>query len=398
MEDGNWKKWEEYFQPVSGSVYAEDFNNTQMGANIRYYTGNDDFPDLDEIHADIVLIGAGYDMSDLSAPLHDTPNHVRYWLYKLCCGNYQVRIVDLGNFGLRTSLEENCNVLSRILQDVMERNMHPVLIGGGRELAYALYLAYARSGRFCNMCDVSSTLSFKEISQELTADNLLGRILGEKESFLFNYSNLAYQSYFNPPDLVRLFRDFYFDLLRLGEVRRKIEETEPIIRDAHVFTVDMGAIKWADAPNSINATPNGLFSDEICRLVRYAGLSQKLNAFGIFGIKPGGKREWTDHHLAAQIIWHLIEGFYNRKEETLDVNHPDYIQFTVALGGFPDQIVFYKNKWSEKWWMAVPVHGKAKDKFHIKEYLVPCSLSDYEYAATGEIPDRWLQRFHQIND
>ena len=107
---------------------------------------------------------------------------------------------------------------------------------------------------------------------------------------------------------------------------------------------------------------------------------------------------WTDHHLAAQVIWHLIEGFYNRKEENLDVRHANYLEFTVALTGFPDQIVFYKNKISEKWWMAVPIQGKASDKYGQQEYLVPCALSDYEFAASGEIPERWIRRFHQLND
>jgi formiminoglutamase len=398
MEAEHWNAWEEYFQPVSGHAYAEDFNNTQLGANIRYFSGKGDFPDLDELHADLVILGAGYDSSDLSAPLNDTPNHIRYWLYKLCRGNYQVRILDLGNFGLRTSLEENCNVLSKVLQGILERNMIPVVLGGGHEMAYALYLAYARSGRFCNVCDVNATLDFQEITQELRPGNMLGRILGEKDSFLFHYANLAYQSYFSPPDLVRLFKEFHFDLIRLGEVRRQMEDAEPVIRDAHAFTINMGAVKYADAPHALHATPNGLQSDEICRLARYAGLSQKLSSFGLFGIRPGGDVSWTDHHLAAQVIWHLIEGFYNRKEENLDVRHANYLEFTVALTGFPDQIVFYKNKISEKWWMAVPIQGKASDKYGQQEYLVPCALSDYEFAASGEIPERWIRRFHQLND
>ncbi len=390
--------WESYFTPVSNAVLADDFNRSQYSSNIQYYADGSDFPELKEKAYDIVLIGVGYDTSDLSAGIYQTPNHIRYWLYRLFKGNYDVKIADLGNLNIRNSHDNLVEKLSDLLAELIYMGSVPIIIGGGKELTYANYLAYKKLGKYCNLLNVSSTLNFSEASDDLTGSNFLSKILADKDNHLFNYCNIGYQTYLNPQELIELFKSFNFDLLRLGEVRSKIEETEPLIRDVDFASIDLGAVKYADAPNTLFATPNGLTSDEICRITRYAGLSLKCSSIGFYGIKPAGRLEWTDHHLMAQCIWHFIEGFYLRKPESMNTNDNTYIKYHVTYQSYPHEIIFYKNKVTEKWWMGVPVSEKRQGKYHIQEYLVPCSATDYEVAAQNEVPDRWIRVFKKLND
>jgi len=396
-ESTPWGNYEEYFQPVAGKVFAEDYNAEQLGASINYFHGLNEFPDIDEISPEIAIVGIGYDVGDLSAPLNDTPDAVRYWLYKLYAPTSHINMVDLGNFSVRTSLDECCNIFSKVISELLNRNIVPIVLGGGRELMYALYLAYARSGRFCNVCEVSPTLNFTGLSEILEAENVLGRIMNEPDSFLFQFSNLGYQTYFTPPTLIRLFDGFYFDSMRLGELRKYMEDAEPILRDAHCLSLDLSVVKRADAPNTNHGTSNGLFSDEVCRVTRYAGISSRLTSAGFFGLQPGLSFEAPDTHLMAQTVWHLLEGYCGRREETLDVTDPAYLHFIVTIPG-AEPITFYKNQRNEKWWMGVPAAGKRSRQLELNEYLVPCSESDYSLALKGEIPERWLKRFHQLND
>lgn len=390
--------WQDYFSPIGNHILAEDFNRSQLSANIDYYGFDKDFPVLEEGRYDMVIIGVGYDSSDLAANQTKTPDHVRYWLYRLFKGNYEVSIADVGNLNIRTSLEDVCQTLSDFLAMLIARKITPLIIGGGKEITYANYLAYKKLGRYCNLLNISSRLNFEEATEELTPHNYLSKILADQDNHLFNYSNIGYQTYFTPPELIELFRNFNFDLHRLGEVRMHIEETEPIIRDADFACVDLGAVKYADAPNCTFSTPNGLSADEICRLARYAGLSMKMSSAGFYGINPGGKAEWTDHHLMAQCIWHFIEGYYLRKPESMNTEDSQYLRFQVAMQGYPEEITFYKNKVTEKWWMGVPVAEKYMDKYHIREYLVPCSGTDYQVASRNEIPDRWIRVYKKLND
>ncbi len=389
--------WEELFVPIGNFVLAEDFNRSQLSSNIDYFGLSKDFPDWDKNVYHLGIIGVGFDDSDLAANIYKTPDNVRYWLYRLFKGNYDVSIADFGNLSVKTSLDEVVNTLSDFLVELMSRRILPIIIGGGKELVYAQYLAYKKIGKFCNLVNVSSTLDFKDASDELTAWNFLSKVLSDSDNFLFNYSNIGYQTYFTPPELLELFRGFNFEMHRLGEVRSKMEDSEPVIRDADFLCMDLGSVKYADAPNCTFATPNGFTSDEICRLARYSGLSYKMSSVGFYGIKPDGKTPWTDNHLMAQCIWHFIEGFYLRKPESLEVDDHQYMKYTVAYQGYPDEINFYKNRLTEKWWMAVPVSEIGMDKYHIREYLVPCSESDYTIASMNEIPDRWLRTYKKLN-
>lgn len=388
--------WDEYFEPISNAVVADEFNRSQLASHIHYYGLGKEFPSLDHPYT-VAIIGCGYDIHDLSANIFHTPDHVRYWLYRLYKGNYSASICDLGNLVFRNSAEEVSARLSQVIAYLLSKNIIPLIIGGGKELTYPHYLAYTAIGKFCNLLSVSPTIDFKELVEEQDASNYLGRILSDANGFLFSCANMGYQTYFVPPELLELFRNFHFEMVRLGEVRGAMELTEPVIRNADFISVDLGAVKYADAPNCISSTPNGLTSDEICRISRYAGLSMKCSGIGFYGIRPGGNLEWTDHHLMAQAIWHFLEGVFLRKPESLDVYDHTYMKFHVAMNMYPDEINFYRNMVSEKWWMAVPLESKSK-KYPFSEYLVPCSEQDYENASMGNVPDRWLEFYRRMND
>ena len=53
----------------------------------------------------------------------------------------------------------------------------------------------------------------------------------------------------------------------------------------------------------------------------------------------------------------------------------------------PEKLVFYKSKFTERWWMEVPM---ASNSVYTRNSIVPCSYSDYQTATKGEIPDRYI--------
>jgi formiminoglutamase len=56
--------------------------------------------------------------------------------------------------------------------------------------------------------------------------------------------------------------------------------------------------------------------------------------------------------------------------------------------------VFYKNAFTDRWWMEVP-YPNEKSK-HKGKFMVPCSYADYELALKDEIPDRWMKAYHKL--
>jgi hypothetical protein len=223
----------------------------------------------------------------------------------------------------------------------------------------------------------------------------VGKIVLHEPNFLFNYSNIGYQSYFVGTDQVELMEKLYFDAYRLGNVRKDMEEVEPIVRNADILSFDMTAIRQSDAPGNGNASPNGFYGEEACQIVRYAGMSDKLTTFGLYEVNPSLDIRSQTAHLAAQMLWYFLEGYYNRKRDVPLMGKNGFTKFRVSMKQSEQEIVFYKSDKSQRWWMEVPVpSGKVKYQRH---HMVPCSYKDYETACRDEMPERWWQAFQKLS-
>jgi formiminoglutamase len=218
--------------------------------------------------------------------------------------------------------------------------------------------------------------------------NHLHKILLHEPNYLFNLCQLAYQSYLIDNDTIQVLEKLYFDAHRLGHLRHHLQEIEPVVRDADLMSFDITAIKSCDAPANRNAQPFGLTGEEACQICWYAGLNEKLSSAGFYEYEP----ELDDHNkktasVIATMIWYFIEGFYNRKDES-NFRGNDYLRYVVSMPVEPATLVFYKSKVSQKWWMEVP-YPRGNFAYE-RNLIVPCSYNDYQQAAKGDVPDRWI--------
>lgn len=99
--------------------------------------------------------------------------------------------------------------------------------------------------------------------------------------------------------------------------RAAIEETEPVIRDADLLTFRLGALKQSEAPGVDNAcTIPVIFWREACQICRYAGMSDKLTSFGLYGFRRKLDQHGQTAQAAAQLIWYFLKVFLTGKATT----------------------------------------------------------------------------------
>jgi hypothetical protein len=223
----------------------------------------------------------------------------------------------------------------------------------------------------------------------------MSHIIMQQPNYLFNYTNIGFQTYFVDQQAITLMKNLYFDTYRLGNVRANMEEVEPMVRNADMISVDMGCIRASDAPGNANASPNGFYGEEICQIMRYAGLSDKLSSIGIYEINPRLDRQSQTAQLAGQMIWYFIDGFYSRMGDFPPDKKKDMVKFTVSLKDFKDEVIFYHSNKSERWWMEVPIRAKQRERYE-RHHLVPCSYQDYQVACQNALPDRWWQTYQKL--
>lgn len=385
-----------YFEPLElpDFSFEETTQQLRLGDIFDSYIDPDAFPGLENV--DIAIIGVNEDRnsSDNEGCAH-APDHIRSFLYKLFRGNYKARIADLGNIKKGFKVEDTYFALSSVVSELIKNKIVPIILGGSQDLSFANYRAYESLGQIINIVGIDSVFDLGKAGQEMDSHSYLSKIILHQPNFLFNYTNIGYQSYFIDPEAIELMDSLYFDVYRLGKIREKLSDAEPLMRNADMVSVDVSAIRHSDAPGNNNVSPNGFYGEEICQIIRYAGLSDKLTSIGFYETNPKYDQNGQTSHLVAQMIWYFIEGFYNRKQDHPYKDQEEYIKYMVSIKDHKDQIVFYKSKKSDRWWMDVPVRTNFRSIYE-RHHLVPCSYSDYEVACKDDIPDRWWQAYQKL--
>lgn len=386
-----------FFSPVDPSLVSgqQSYAENQFGSLLSVHTDGAGFPDLSDVQ--IALVGVCEDRrSGNNTGCAEAPDEVRKFLYTLFPGNFVPRVADLGNIRAGHEVDDTYFALKSTVDHLIRNNIIPVIIGGSQDLTYAQFLGYEKLEQTINIVAVDATFDLGDPEGPVSNQAYLGNIILHQPNYLFNYSNIGYQTYLVDPASLAMMNRLYFDTYRLGQVRDNIEEAEPILRHGDMLSFDITAIKHSDAPANPNASPNGFYSEEACQMMRYAGMNDKLSSIGIYEINPAFDDKGKTSHLAAQMIWCFMDGYYSRKHDFPSRSNPEYLRFNVMLQDEKYEINFYKSKKSDRWWMEIPYPPSKGLKFE-RHTLLPCSYKDYEAATRNDIPDRWWQTYQKLS-
>lgn len=365
-----------------------------MGDIIRQYTTDGDFPDLDGVS--LAILGVTEDRN-----AHDNdgcsraPDEVRKYLYELYPERSNLKMADLGNIKRGYTTDDTYFALSSAIAELLKNRTIPIIIGGSQDLTYANYLAYESIGQIINLVSVDPRFDLGSGNYSFDSQSYLSRIILHQPNYLFNFSNIGYQTYYNDQEAVLLMKNLLFDVYRLGKVRAKLEDVEPIVRDADMLSFDVSSIRFSDAPGHKNPSPNGFYGEEVCQITRYAGLSEKLTSIGFYELNPDFDSNGQTAHLVAEMIWYFIDGFCNRPNDHPKAESDDFLKYRVSIRDHNDEIIFFKSLKTERWWMEVTCPANVKTKYE-RHYLVPCSYADYQVACADDIPDRWWQVYQKF--
>ena len=287
------------------------------------------------------------------------------------------KIVDLGTLQLMDTRKETFQIIQMVCKELLGNNIIPLVIGGGHDVSYALYKAYASLDRYIALTAVDSKFDIGLENDKLASYSHLGKIISHKPSHLFIIHNLGYQSYFVSSLALDLLAATGFDTIRLGEIKANFNEVEPVMRNTDFLSFDISAIQHAYARANVYSSPNGLSGEDACAIMRYAGLSDKITAVGLFEYNQNLDVNNQTAYLLSEMLWYFVSGYKIRKNE-LDPNIKECSKYTVAFEDGKNEIVFYKSLNSGRWWMGVPFSKEGEKE--LQTYYVACSYRDYEIA------------------
>jgi len=299
----------------------------------------------------------------------------------------------MGNIEPGATKEDSYAAVSHVIRTLISNKILPIIIGGSHDITYGQFRGYEISDLFVNLVVIDEKIDLIEETKALSSGNFLYKILTHVPNFLMDFSLIGYQSFYAAPGALSMLQTLLFDCYRLGDIRANMEEAEPILRDADLISFDIGSIRMAEAPANGNASPNGFTGDEACRLTRYAGMSDRLSSIGFYELNPAFDNNNQTAQLVSQMIWYFFEGFYNRKKDYPIGHDKNYVKYIVDFETTDHQIIFWKSRKTERWWVEVPNVKSGPDR----SYFVSCSYNDYQLACQDEVPDKWMRAFEKLN-
>ncbi len=376
-----------YFDPVDFSKYYDQGQLSwrySLGSIIEKNTGS--LLARKNKKLQLAIIGIPFDSRKEDSHNNKTPGKIRSEIYQLAKFNKKIGIVDFGNLKPASSINGNYKAVRDIIDYLNELNITTMVIGGSQDLSYGVCSAF-KGKKYFSFSTIDAFLDVKTGKDRFDATNYLSRIFTNSPD-LFQFNLIAYQSHYVPTESLKKIKPVSTHL-RLGALRDDINLAEPVLRNTDFLSIDVKSIKTADAPGNGITIPNGLQSQEICQLARFAGLSNRLKVFGIFNLWEENDINDLTIKLFAQILWYFIDGFTNREDEFTDTQGDNTV-FKVEIEGIDKPLVFIKQNSSNRWWIQIETAGK-------KKLNIACSEKEYQQASSNEIPQLWINFIQKID-
>ena len=385
-----------FLEPVPDKCFVA---NSRPGKNIfvetlTIFRDEEDFPDLDGFQ--LALVGVKEERGAVdNHGCADGADYIRKAFYQLFNHWPEIKIVDIGNVKTGQEVSDTYYALNQVLTELFKHHILPIVIGGSQDMTYTMYQVYEATGKLVNIAAIDPLFDLGNDNEGLNSHSYLSHIILHQPNFLFNFTNIGYQSYYVSKENIDLMKQLLFDTYRLGILRPKIDLTEPLIRNANILSIDMAAFRANDAPGVKNASPNGFFGEDACKMTRYAGLNFKLSSIGFFEYNPHYDINSRTANLIAEMIWYFIDGFSARQNDIPTTDSTDFKRYNVQIGEGEENVIFLCHKVTGKWWIDMSFMH-ADDPRYERHHFIPCSKEDYDQAMNNELPDKWWQFYQKL--
>ncbi|GAA0755319.1 formimidoylglutamase [Psychroflexus lacisalsi] len=374
----------EYLEPVSEELQesVQSFSNQTLSNFVSFYNGDEEIS-LENIQLAIICVkdSRNSNYEDKSDFYFDD---IRTQLYNMYVGNWKLNILDLGDILEGDEVSDTAYVLKTILNRLYQKSVIPIILGGSQDFTFYQYRAYDGVKYMVNLTSADHKFDLGNSDLPMDGQSYVGKMIIDEPYNLFNYCNLGYQTFLSPQEEIDLMEKLFFETLRLGELKQDFTRAEPVLRDTDLFSVDIYCVKSSEIADSSHKNINGFSTFDLCKLSRYAGMSDKLSSFGIYELQAMKKSE-SLIHLISQMLWYFLEGFSLRLNEKVSENNSSFLKYNVPI---QDEIlVFIKSEVSGRWWIKIP-NGNNNEH---KPSLLACDKQDYLDAISSTIPDRWLK-------
>ena len=372
-------------KPVSDSLIDELNENYLQGSiykKLAIHTSSFGIPDLESTNVCIIGLDE-YRNSFFQSSAQDLDS-LRREFYKLKFSNWKLSISDLGNLPNGNTVDDTYHALYEICKELLSKKIVLIIIGGSNDLIYPIFKSFDSYSDKVNIVSIDNQFDLYQESELVSGRTYMNKIIIDDSNSLNDFTNIGYQRHLCSHDELQLMEKLFFEYISLGEISENNMKAEPIMRNSNIVGFDMKSLSFSASFDQTQGNPNGIDPRLACILTKYAGQSNKTNFLGLFELSNNK----VSSKLYSEIIWYFLDGVDKRIIESDFNDSQTFNKYIVQTSG--RDIIFYKSKISEKWWMLVDTSKNKSISY------LPCLESDYLEALNDNIPIRWLKATKRV--
>ncbi|HTM64241.1 MAG TPA: formimidoylglutamase [Gammaproteobacteria bacterium] len=249
------------------------------------------------------------------------PLAIRQRLSKLPLQKQNIHLYDVGNITCTDhDLEASQAALADVVKMLLEYHIHPIVIGGGHELAYGVFQGIAAAnppGKRLGIIsfDAHFNLHSMEPSHRAGATTVFYQIAKahETQNRHFDYNCIGIQHAGNVRKSFDKAKNFhtkilYADELHQGQREKSFDFVDRVIdeNDMVYVSLSLDVFSPAHAPGVSSTQPLGLNPWNIIPLIRQAAASGKVVCYDISEHVPRYDIDHRTAKLAASLIYEIV--------------------------------------------------------------------------------------------
>jgi formiminoglutamase len=256
----------------------------------------------------------------------EAPREIRRWLYRLTPGEPQgagladAPPLDLGDIRVDADLEAGQAALADVVAAVLDRGAVPIVLGGGHETAYGVFLGYVHAGRAVGMINVDAHLDVRPLVAGLGHSGSPFRQALEHPSMpLIHYACLGVQPHATSREHWQYAQDHGCTVRLANELppglAHHVARAGSRMAGAGLavhLSIDADAVRMAEVPGVSAPNPVGLAGNEVIGAARLAGAAPEIAGLDIVEINPRYDQDGQSARWAAVVVWNFLLGLLGR--------------------------------------------------------------------------------------
>ncbi len=224
------------------------------------------------------------------------PDEIRRQFYKLTTFGIGVKIFDLGNTIIGSTLEETHDTHCEIIMKLLKHGKTVISLGGGNDLSYPDGKAMAETFGVPNWLAFNIDAHFDVRADEpRNSGTPYRQLLEEKHLKPENFAEMAYQPQAASPIYFEYLKKLGVMMKSLEEIKNsklRIENSFGFFIESHksvsnvFWGFDVDSVRASDAPGVSAPSPVGLTAEEFVALAGFAGSRKETRLVEFTEVNP----------------------------------------------------------------------------------------------------------------